>query len=361
MKHILNRFADECRVAPVKRYLELIICAVCIIVVPNPLIGWMIADIVFPIKGIQSFQKNRFTAWLVVKLHFIWEMKGWNMSRGLRFFREGGIYHVVMRGHNRSFIFDALADKTYFLQLLKRTALREGVRVIYYVLMDNHYHLVLRQEKGSISRFMQLLNQGYSKYYNKRYQRTGTVYGKRFSDYVIKDQRYLRKLIQYIANNPVRAGIVKSAAQYKWGAHLEVISPYHSHLHLISKQTLFGLLASGIDQGRQTYLNLFRLNHKGNEYGGKSADEKGALKHLYKKRMKVQLEAVINNWRTNEDMFKALESRGEWDDALRLEVVRRCVEMGYPVNIIANCLNATARCVCQMLRVVNFGFRQCIL
>jgi len=152
------------------------------------------------------------------------------------------------------------SDKVFFLELLRKASIEHGVSILYYVLMDNHYHLVLRQDTGSISHFMQFVNQGYSRHYNYRNQRSGAVYGKRFTDFFVEDQRYLEQLMLYIANNPVKAGIAKSPSRYRWSAHFEILSKAKSRYQLVAKPVLFEILGFTVEEGLKRYLQIFNDN-----------------------------------------------------------------------------------------------------
>lgn len=145
------------------------------------------------------------------------------MGRKLRVYFDGAIYHVIQRGNNKSFIYEKQTDKAKLLDLLNETMHLEGYEfnLLYFVIMDNHYHMVVETPNAlvNVSHIFKRINMLYTKYYNKIYGRCGGLYGGRPSIILIEDTRQLMQTIQYITNNPVRAGIVSSPEKYKWSSY----------------------------------------------------------------------------------------------------------------------------------------------
>jgi putative transposase len=144
-------------------------------------------------------------------------------------FQDGEIYHVYNRGTNKMEIFNSESDYQRFVQLmyvcnqsqtvqlsvLSRSERKMGklfqgergsplVSVLAYCLMPNHFHIILRQEvEGGISEFMRKIATGYSMYFNKSSQRTGTLFQGRFKSKHISDTWYLNHIFSYVHLNPV--------------------------------------------------------------------------------------------------------------------------------------------------------------
>ncbi len=93
------------------------------------------------------------------------------MSRPLRIQYPGAVYHVTCRGNERKAIFRDDQDRKTFLETLKDS--REIYQVILYawVLMENHFHLLLETPLGNLDQFMRRFNISYSGYFNRKYQR----------------------------------------------------------------------------------------------------------------------------------------------------------------------------------------------
>ena len=194
------------------------------------------------------------------------------MARIARIKAEGeAFYHVVSRIANKAFLLNNDKKKEVFVNMLHRAADFSGVDVVTYVVMDNHFHLCVRIPKregevpeseilrrvgvlygedrraalekrlagfreegdniavaaelaklrarmGDLSEFMKTLKQRVSQWYNSNYSHEGTLWSGRFKSVLVEDGRYLHNLIAYIHGNPIRAGLVTRAADYKWSA-----------------------------------------------------------------------------------------------------------------------------------------------
>ena len=126
------------------------------------------------------------------------------MARALRIERPGGRYHVTARGNERKEIFRDHTDRFHFLQSLSELGERFGVRVHAYVLMDNHYHLLLETPEANLSRAMHWLNAGYCVWFNRRRRRHGHLLQGRFGAFLVEDDAGWQELARYVHLNPVR-------------------------------------------------------------------------------------------------------------------------------------------------------------
>jgi len=141
------------------------------------------------------------------------------MARPLRIEQEGGFYHVLNRGNARHAIFADDADREAFLARLGRCAERFEIDVFAYVLMGNHYHLLLRTRRANLSPAMQWLGVSYSAGYNRRHDRCGHLFQGRFKSFLIQEEAYLYRLLLYLHRNPLRAGLVARLADYPWSSY----------------------------------------------------------------------------------------------------------------------------------------------
>ena len=83
------------------------------------------------------------------------------MSRAWREEYKGGIYHVIARGNNKEYIFKENIDKGYFIKLLKDHYNTMGYQIFGYVLMDNHYHLIIQTMEKKLQEIMHQINNKY--------------------------------------------------------------------------------------------------------------------------------------------------------------------------------------------------------
>lgn len=140
------------------------------------------------------------------------------MGRKPRVEFEGAVYHVIKRGNNRAYIFQSREDKEDFLKCLEAANDEAAFNLLGYVIMDNHYHLIIETKEKPLQKIMQKVNNAYSKSYNKRHHRMDHVFGGRYKALLVNDDRYLLTLLRYIHTNPVRAGIQESIAAYRWSS-----------------------------------------------------------------------------------------------------------------------------------------------
>ena len=126
------------------------------------------------------------------------------MARPLRIEIAGGRYHVTARGNERRDIFREDGDRKHFLSLLAELPERFGTRLHAYVLMPNHFHLLVETPEGNLSRTNQWLNVSYSVWFNRRHQRSGHLFQGRFGAVLIQDDDGLQEVGRYVHLNPVR-------------------------------------------------------------------------------------------------------------------------------------------------------------
>jgi len=126
------------------------------------------------------------------------------MARPLRIEYPGAYYHVTSRGNERRAIFADDTDKRRFLEILETTSNLFGVEVHGYVMMENHFHLILMTPMANLQKFMQRFNTSYTVYFNRRHYRTGHLFQGRYRALLIDRDTYLLELSRYLHLNPVR-------------------------------------------------------------------------------------------------------------------------------------------------------------
>jgi len=134
---------------------------------------------------------------------------------------EGGIYHIVLRGSNRQTIFEDEEDAIKFVETLQTYKDISGYKVYAYCLMGNHVHLLLKEEQEELGIIMRRIGASYVYWYNRKYQRCGHLFQDRYKSEAVEDDRYFLTVLRYIHRNPLKAGIVKDIAAYKWSSYSE--------------------------------------------------------------------------------------------------------------------------------------------
>lgn len=128
-------------------------------------------------------------------------------------------YHAMSRGNNKQHILGGEKNKTLFIDILDKYKKRFSFKLYAFVLMDNHFHLVL--EAGSrhpISKIMHSVLLSYSCHYRNQCAYVGHVWQGRFQSHIIEGEAYILECIDYVHNNPVRAKMVDVATDYCWSS-----------------------------------------------------------------------------------------------------------------------------------------------
>ncbi len=125
---------------------------------------------------------------------------------------------MTARGSSGTALFIEDLDRLDFLELLRSTTDLFGWRRHGHCLMGTHYHLLLATSIPKLSAGMQRLNSIYAMRFNRRYGRRGHLFGSRYSAYVLRDERHLAAALEYVIQNPVRAGLCERAQDWQWAA-----------------------------------------------------------------------------------------------------------------------------------------------
>ena len=121
-------------------------------------------------------------------------------------------------------IFLVERDFTRLLGRFERIYERYGVLIHAYVLMTNHYHLLLETPRGNLSAALHDLNTAYTNYFNRRHDRVGHLFQGRYRSILVDKDNYLLELSRYIHLNPVRARMVKRPDAYRWSSYSSYLS-----------------------------------------------------------------------------------------------------------------------------------------
>ena len=152
-------------------------------------------------------------------------------------------HHVIQRGAGRQAVFLEADDYLVFLKYLKESARQFKVAIHAYVLMPNHIHLLASPaDQTGMARMMQWIGRFYVPYFNHKYGRVGTLWQGRYKAAVIDSEHYFLLCARYIELNPVRAGLVTQAEDYRWSSfrHHVGIEPDS----LIAEHALFWALGN---------------------------------------------------------------------------------------------------------------------
>lgn len=148
------------------------------------------------------------------------------MPRQPRLDAPGALHHVMGRGIERTRIFRIDADREDFLNRFADLCMDGNLMVYAWCLMPNHFHLLIRTGRQSISKSMKKLLTGYVVNFNLRHKRYGHLFQNRYKSVICEDDPYLLELTRYIHLNPLRAGVVgnlKGLNNYRWAGHSAIM------------------------------------------------------------------------------------------------------------------------------------------
>jgi|1186.fasta_scaffold144215_2 putative transposase len=145
------------------------------------------------------------------------------MTRPLRVEVPGGTYHVTARGNSKLPIYADDSDRRAFLYTADQAISRFGWQCLAYCLMANHYHLVVTTVVPNLARGMRHLNGVYAQRFNRRHERGGHLFERRYGAVLVERDSHMLEVLRYVARNPVRAGLRDRPEQWWWSSHRAVL------------------------------------------------------------------------------------------------------------------------------------------
>ena len=161
------------------------------------------------------------------------------MPRQARKKSSVGIYHIMLRGVNQQQIFEDSEDCDKFLQVLKDCKAISEFKLFAYCLMGNHIHILLQETNEPIELLMKRIATRFVYWYNIKYQRVGHLFQDRFKSEPIENDAYFLTVLRYIHQNPIKAGICKTVADYENSSYNE----YFKRSDLIDSDFVFNIIS----------------------------------------------------------------------------------------------------------------------
>ncbi len=177
---------------------------------------------------------------------------------------KNAIYHIIGKGVEGIDIFTDDVDRNKFLQLLQKTVNFHKVHLFSYVLMDTHFHLLLKTEEANLSQAMQFLNSSYAHWYNIKHIRKGHLFQDRYKSHLILNSLYLYSVASYISLNPVEAELVDSPEKYPWSSFHYLLSDPNKDIPLwLNIQEFLKLCQTS----SENFINFVKENSQKNNLG----------------------------------------------------------------------------------------------
>ena len=186
------------------------------------------------------------------------------MARPLRIQYPGAVYHITCRGNDRKNIFGDNLDRKKLLEIFVHSLMVYKVKLFSYVLMDNHFHLLVETPLGNLSEFMRQFNITYTGYYNRRHKRIGHLYQGRYKSILVDKEAYLSVLSRYIHLNPVKVKSmlklpieerIKKLKGYPWSS-LHGYLNVNRKLSFIDYGMVLGEYGGDTEMARKKYKDL---------------------------------------------------------------------------------------------------------
>lgn len=239
---------------------------------------------------------------------------------------EAGTYHIINRGVERRNIFNEHSDYDFFLELLLKLTKDYNVIIHTYVLMTNHYHILLETKQNNLSKAIQFLNDKYAKYYNKKYKRVGHLWQGRYKSYALYDDAHFWIVAKYIERNPIKANMVNDINQYNYQSFFEWKNR-SKHYKLLNDSKIFDMTLLEYEE----YIS--------------TESETDAIDIVYQSPKTIIIDGKFKV------LSKRIETFFEMDrDINRNNNIKRAFEYGYTKSEIANFLNISKVAVNKIIQ-----------
>lgn len=173
------------------------------------------------------------------------------MARPPRIEYEGAFYHITSRGNERRQTYFAKSDYEKFKEYLREAQEKYRYMLHCYVLMNNHYHLLIETPNANLSKIMHYINGSYTNYINIKRKRSGHLFQGRYKAILIDQDSYLLELSRYIHLNPVRAKMVNKPEEYPFSSYRSYI--FAERDNLVYRDRIWGMISKKKADGANRY------------------------------------------------------------------------------------------------------------
>ena len=243
------------------------------------------------------------------------------MPRYARTQSKSGVYHIMLRGNERKDIFYDDEDRVRFLGTLNKMKEDGNYHIYAYCLMSNHVHLLMREGKDSTQRSMKRICVSYVYYFNNKYQRIGHLFQDRFRSEAVEEESYVLAAARYIHNNPVKAGILEKAEDFKWSSYKEYISKIRYKQELVERGFLLSLLSDREERAIELFKEFANESVVDEFIEYEESTAKTKVRDTGKRNLKDDISKVLENRGYNLESLKSCR-----DKKIRNELIREIRE-----------------------------------
>lgn len=274
------------------------------------------------------------------------------LVRKPRFEYPGGIYHLIQRGNNKEFIFKEMEDKEYILDLIKKYREIMEFDLYGYVIMGNHYHLVIRISETPLRDIMHRINNTFSRYYNRKNKRSGHVFENRYKGILVIDDTYLLSLLKYVHQNPVSANICKNMKDYIWSS--DKYYRLNNQEDMVDIDFILDMLSKNRINAIGAYKDFMDDNKKEDIAAFEKVDVIGKVNTImldsYIKKEKKSLDQILQEVTGDKEIFNEIKSgsRKRHLSSYKKQFIEFAIKANYTMKEIGNSISISDSAIFKM-------------
>ena len=275
------------------------------------------------------------------------------LARKPRFEYPGGVYHLIQRGNNREYIFREREDKEYILELIKEYREIMDFELYGYVIMGNHYHLIVRIAETPLKDIMHRINNTFSRYYNRKYKRSGHVFENRYKGILVIDDKYLLSLLRYVHQNPVNANICENIKDYIWSS--DKCYRENNNADIVDIDFMLNIFSENRINAIKAYIDFMDENNKEDITAFEQVDIIGkvntAMLDKYLKEEKKSLDQILKDVTLDEKIFSEIKGgcRKRYLTCYKKKFVELAIKANYTMKEIGESIAISDAAIFKML------------
>ncbi len=263
---------------------------------------------------------------------------------------DGAVSHITQHSSGTEPLFLEDSDYLYMLHLMKEVLCKFKCKVLSFSLMPNHIHLLLKFLETNMPNAMKELLQKYAEYFNRKYQRKGHVFSGAYRSALCCDDGYLLAASLYIHINPVKKGLVKNPADYRWSSCALFLNEVEKET-FIDYKFILAVLDNHIYQARIQYKDL--LGKVDIDRVNNVLEDPGALETMIQ-----MLKEINNEWcvkhnipcdKSIDEQIAQLKGKGKLMDPQEIKarafLIEQLKSRGFNITEIAEKLGLTRQTI----------------